>query len=809
MMKLYFKKYTILTLAIIMVFTLLPVLSNAEEISIDPVNAIILQETETRSDPEVDIVASGTCGDNIFWTLDSNGLLTVSGTGDMDCSYMELHPAWNEYSMTTVNIKDGVTNIGKEAFKECRTLTSITIPSSVANIQSGAFQNCDSLADVNFAGTEEQWLKISIEEHNDGLDNAELHIAYIRPDNAYYDDSADPSEQMNDETLQEYISEQPASEADNGIEQNIDETLPADVLEQSDAAANNTKDLKTVEASEQSSFGTLLANTSKLPSAVDNTDQDLIKRSYLEPVGNGYMRVFYNGKKIQIEYLDAKFNIQKTKSLKLELPIWGGFYKGEDGSYYIVEGKNNSNCKDGTEVVRIIKYNSAWKRLGSGSIKAQEGWEYEIRYPFYYGCVNMTEANGNIYVITGRQGYVDAKYGKGHQGMMLIRMNETSFNTDIVYGDFWHSFAQYIESKGSDVYLYELSEGSRATYLSRYDANSTETDYFDAREDSFPVFRYGGTRDSAWSIPCYATVDDFALSGQNALGVGTSIDQKKYDSYSYGKTPYNIYLTVTPLSDLSENATKTIWLTSYKKEKGVVDVKITKINDNRFMVSWNEATDTLTPTDLNDSLSYNNLHYIFIDGSGNKIGKSFTAKAANSDCHPVLSGNNVVFYASDNLCVDFYTINSTSGKFHKTVHRTLGNNITWKIRKGTLTISGTGKIPSNTNISFLSNKVKKLVIKKGITGIGASSFTGFSKLKTIRIEDGIKSIGKLAFSQNMSLKKITIPASVKKIGKNILLTSTFSWTTGTTTSIKGTIYTPKGSYAAKYAKKKGIKCVTI
>ena len=28
-------------------------------------------------------VTSGQCGDNVYWTLDDNGTLTISGTGDM------------------------------------------------------------------------------------------------------------------------------------------------------------------------------------------------------------------------------------------------------------------------------------------------------------------------------------------------------------------------------------------------------------------------------------------------------------------------------------------------------------------------------------------------------------------------------------------------------------------------------------------------------------------------------------------------------------------------------------------------------
>ena len=33
-----------------------------------------------------DVVDSGSCGDNLTWTLDSAGTLTISGTGDMPYS---------------------------------------------------------------------------------------------------------------------------------------------------------------------------------------------------------------------------------------------------------------------------------------------------------------------------------------------------------------------------------------------------------------------------------------------------------------------------------------------------------------------------------------------------------------------------------------------------------------------------------------------------------------------------------------------------------------------------------------------------
>ena len=63
-----------------------------------------------------DIVASGECGDqgnNVTWTLDSAGTLTISGTGAMrDYSYKDSPWYTSRNSVKTVDIKAGVTSIG-------------------------------------------------------------------------------------------------------------------------------------------------------------------------------------------------------------------------------------------------------------------------------------------------------------------------------------------------------------------------------------------------------------------------------------------------------------------------------------------------------------------------------------------------------------------------------------------------------------------------------------------------------------------------------------------------------------------------
>ncbi|MCD8066450.1 MAG: leucine-rich repeat domain-containing protein, partial [Oscillospiraceae bacterium] len=104
---------------------------------------------------------SGTCGDNLTWSLDTDtGVLTISGTGDMtdyaeyeDYEYEEYVAPWDSVkdSITMVVIEEGVSSIGSFSFQECSNLTSVTIPNSVEYIGEYAFWSCGSLKNVTFS----------------------------------------------------------------------------------------------------------------------------------------------------------------------------------------------------------------------------------------------------------------------------------------------------------------------------------------------------------------------------------------------------------------------------------------------------------------------------------------------------------------------------------------------------------------------------------------------------------------------------------------------------------------------------------
>lgn len=89
------------------------------------------------------------CGENLTWKF-ADGILTISGTGEMyDYSEDYLAP-WNEHcvEITNVTISDGVTSIGSSAFCYC-SVKSITLPFGLKHIGSSAFSNCPNIQQIN------------------------------------------------------------------------------------------------------------------------------------------------------------------------------------------------------------------------------------------------------------------------------------------------------------------------------------------------------------------------------------------------------------------------------------------------------------------------------------------------------------------------------------------------------------------------------------------------------------------------------------------------------------------------------------
>ena len=101
---------------------------------------------------------------------------------------------------------------------------------------------------------------------------------------------------------------------------------------------------------------------------------------------------------------------------------------------------------------------------------------------------------------------------------------------------------------------------------------------------------------------------------------------------------------------------------------------------------------------------------------------------------------------------------------------TCGDNLTWDLTNGVLTISGTGRMTDWVMYSSYApwnsyrGNITSVIIGNGVTSIGSLAFYNCTGLTSVAIPNSVTSIGYRAFYKCTGLTSVTIPNSVTKIG---------------------------------------------
>lgn len=142
----------------------------------------IKSTVEINSEENVEVIAKGSCSENVKWVLDVNGCLTISGKGAMPRYATDRLIPWAAYKnkIISVNIEEGITEISQYAFGECNNLKELNIPKSMKYMESGdVIYGCSSLGVINVAEGNETYCSI------DGALFAKegKHLVYCSGDN--------------------------------------------------------------------------------------------------------------------------------------------------------------------------------------------------------------------------------------------------------------------------------------------------------------------------------------------------------------------------------------------------------------------------------------------------------------------------------------------------------------------------------------------------------------------------------------------------------------------------------------------------
>ena len=352
-------------------------------------------------------------------------------------------------------------------------------------------------------------------------------------------------------------------------------------------------------------------------------------KSYLYVNSDGSLtRVELSGEKLVIETCASGFRLGSSKTIALELPIFGGFLAGSEYNF-VVCGQKNEEESDSNEVVRVIKYDKSWNRLGSKSF-----YGCETYIPFYAGAVSMAEDAERLYIHTCHEMY---KSGDGyhHQANMTFFVNKESMEPayqsytvwNISSGYVSHSFNQIIRTDGEYVYTADHGDAyPRAIVLAKKQSDGRMVKY----NEILPIMGDTGANVTK------ATLGDMQLSSDKIITVGTSVAQD--DSYK-DRTQKNVFLSTVRKSDMSSQSLT--WLTNYGEgaKVTVCNPYLVKVSQNSFVVMWEEYS---------DEGSF--LRCAAIDGSGSSGTDIVSFKESDdeglSDCAPIVTGGSIVWYSA-------------------------------------------------------------------------------------------------------------------------------------------------------------------
>ena len=334
-----------------------------------------------------------------------------------------------------------------------------------------------------------------------------------------------------------------------------------------------------------------------------------------------------------VEYYDKSLKCVSEKRIKIELPVFGGFYADASG-YYVLTGRENEKMSANVECFRLTKYDKDWNRIGSCGLK-----DCNTTYPFDCGC-SMTAEGKYMAVRCGH-----SMYG-GHQANVTILIDTSEMKildsqyevSNEVTGYCSHSFNQCVRIEDNHIIGVDHGDAHpRAIKLWHYGADIASGKFQNVAPKRYTVLPIGGAYE-VFGNYTGATLGGFEISSSSYLIAGSSIDQDRFpaddNEWANSNLSRNIFVSVF---DKSSGNVQIKWLTTSESGVEYSNPFLVKINDNSYAVIWSRTRKEDT------------VYYAFIDGKGNMQGSVKSAKGAVSDCQPVVSGNKIVWYGYDRV----------------------------------------------------------------------------------------------------------------------------------------------------------------
>lgn len=722
--------------------------------------AMLLSVLEIPAYAETATEISGTCGEHITWTLDSDGILTIRGTGEMvnelasdsgnynifggqheDVKKIVIEEgitsiadtAFYNLQIDSVSIPEGVTKIDKNAFGACMNLTSVTLPESLEEIGDYAFWGCKNLTDINMP---DHIKKISDAAFSDTNIEAVSIPASLETigDRAF---GSCPN-------LREIsvASENVKFKSENGILFNKDQTTlikyPAKKPGESYAVPDAVTEIGACAFAE-----CIYLTDITLPDTVTKIDQSAFQNcSSLQNIKLSN-QIWYIGMEA-FRGCESLTSITIPKSVALidgsvfaeifsectsleEIIVEDGNEKftSEGGVLYSKDKKQLMSYPAGKQDSTYVIPDSVEEIFWEAFLSAQNltditipGNVEHIGYKAFYGCQNLknvTIENDNVDIGFCALGY----YYTDDMGFDWA----VEIKNFVIYGNENSNAQKYAEEN-------EFIFAPIGTIVHTYDE---------------PQFVWSKTADGYEAQAVYAYSEDGKSWGSECM-VTSKITKPATDT----ETGVICYTATGFLDGEAYTGTKQV-------EIPIGGFCSTHTYDEEPYFRWEENGDTYTAK-ATFSCSEGDFEQIIDCAVTSEIRKK---SRINYSASVEFQGKT---YTNDYSVFTFAgTPEMSSGK--------CGDHVTWVLDEdGTLTISGTGKMddydwgaPYVANHLWDDQKVTKVIVEEGVTKIGNRAFTSCENIESVKLPSTLTHIGEYAFCRCRNLTKIMIPEKVTEI----------------------------------------------
>ena len=364
-------------------------------------------------------------------------------------------------------------------------------------------------------------------------------------------------------------------------------------------------------------------------------------RTFLYKDGKELHVVSVIGIKLTDYTLDKQYKVVSSEKIKLpRYNVWGGYFHSEKGQHYVAIGYNNEAESESKTVIKVLKYDEAWKKSGQANIHgySSNGQGLGVYTPFAYGNVSFAENKDTLYMMTARTMFSNGE-GLHSQSNIAFTINTKkmeSHSNNVSYCS--HSFNQIARFADGNLYLVDQGDahprGVQITIYDKFGSSEASLDTGNIRS-SVTAFAFQG---DVGNNSTGATVGGMEVSKSYVLATGSAqphsstIDGVSGFASAYGQ---NLYLIKR---SRSTGECSVRWLTSYNPTTSGVTVecpRMVKVNDNLFAILYSVK---------NVSSGKRYCRCMYIDGSGQKIKDApFSNIQFRGGTQPIVFNNRIVF----------------------------------------------------------------------------------------------------------------------------------------------------------------------